>query len=557
MLVLTILPFVGLIAAVTLLWNEAVGWTDLVLLLRALRHLRLRHHDRLPPHADSPRVRGCARRSRPPCSSPDRSRSRDRRSTGRSTTAPTTPTPTRRATRTARTTASRAGRSAPSRVSCTRTWAGCSGTTAPTRSATAKDILQDRLTMTVSRLFPLWAVLTFVVPFVLGGLLTMSWKGAVTGPRLGRPRAPLLQPPRHVERQLDLPLLRQAAVRRRATSRRTTGCWRCPRSASRGTTTTTSSPRRPSTGCRGARSTCRPGSSPAGRRSGSCGTFASRRPSRSSASWRRRRTQLTESVLARRHAPRRARRPDPARRQPGADGRLRGRRVPDGLRRPAVQHRPFADPHDGARDAGRRRRPDRIRRPPLPHRAARALVVPRLVRRLPRVPRAAPARDPPPARRRGHALPAPRPARGALREAAARRDLRARVLPERARVGLRLRRQAEAALAGEARHDPRVRPRPRPVSLRLGGGRARAVHGAGARHGREGRPRQAPDRRLVAHDRLADRPGEDRLPDPEARRASCGGCSRRRPARATACSTPSPGQGRWARRRPSSAGATS
>ena len=44
-----------------------------------------------------------------------------------------------------------------------------------------KDILQDRLTMTVSRLFPLWAVLTFVVPFVLKGLLTMSWKGAVTG----------------------------------------------------------------------------------------------------------------------------------------------------------------------------------------------------------------------------------------------------------------------------------------------------------------------------------------------------------------------------------------
>ena len=44
-----------------------------------------------------------------------------------------------------------------------------------------KDILQDRLTMTVSRLFPLWAVLTFVVPFALGGLLTLSWKGAVTG----------------------------------------------------------------------------------------------------------------------------------------------------------------------------------------------------------------------------------------------------------------------------------------------------------------------------------------------------------------------------------------
>ncbi len=31
MLVITILPFAGLIAAVTLLWNEAVGWTDIVL----------------------------------------------------------------------------------------------------------------------------------------------------------------------------------------------------------------------------------------------------------------------------------------------------------------------------------------------------------------------------------------------------------------------------------------------------------------------------------------------------------------------------------------------
>ena len=49
------------------------------------------------------------------------------------------------------------------------------------RERYAKDLLQDRLTMTVSRLFPLWAVLTFALPFVLGGLLTMSWKGAVTG----------------------------------------------------------------------------------------------------------------------------------------------------------------------------------------------------------------------------------------------------------------------------------------------------------------------------------------------------------------------------------------
>ena len=98
---------------------------------------------------------------------------------------------------------------------------------------------------------------------------------------------------------------------------------------------------------------------------------------------------------------------------------------------------------------------------------------------------------------------------------------------------------------------------PGAVSLRLGGGRARAVHGAGARHGREGRPRQAPDRRLVAHDRLADRPREDRLPDPEAgrhRAADAPGVDSRR---ATGCSIRSPGPGRWGRRLRSSAGATS
>jgi DNA modification methylase len=40
-----------------------------------------------------------------------------------------------------------------------------------------------------------------------------------------------------------------------------------------------------------------------------------------------------------------------------------------------------------------------------------------------------------------------------------------------------------------------------------------------ARHRREGRPRQAAHRRLVAHDRLADGEGEDRLSHPEAGRS--------------------------------------
>ncbi|HXD71442.1 MAG TPA: acyl-CoA desaturase [Gaiellales bacterium] len=45
----------------------------------------------------------------------------------------------------------------------------------------AKDLLQDRLVVTISRLFPLWVVLSFAIPFALGGLITRSWTGAVTG----------------------------------------------------------------------------------------------------------------------------------------------------------------------------------------------------------------------------------------------------------------------------------------------------------------------------------------------------------------------------------------
>ena len=62
-----------------------------------------------------------------------------------------------------------------------------------------------------------------------------------------------------------------------------------------------------------------------------------------------------------------------------------------------------------------------------------------------------------PARRRRHALPAPRLPRGALREGAARRAVRPRPLPQRADLGLRLRREDAQALADQARHDPRVR----------------------------------------------------------------------------------------------------
>ena len=81
---------------------------------------------------------------------------------------------------------------------------------------------------------------------------------------------------------------------------------------------------------------------------------------------------------------------DPARRQPRAPARLRGRQLPARLRRPAVQHRPAAAAD--ARDDGRpRRRPGRLRRPAVRDPPARRVLVPRRLRRLPRLPRASPA----------------------------------------------------------------------------------------------------------------------------------------------------------------------
>lgn len=53
--------------------------------------------------------------------------------------------------------------------------------------------------------------------------------------------------------------------------------------------------------------------------------------------------------------------------------------------------------------------------------------------------------------------------------------------------------QVPAPLAGEARHDPRLREGPRPLPLRLRGRGPRAVHGAGPRDPGEARARQAAD----------------------------------------------------------------
>jgi len=45
----------------------------------------------------------------------------------------------------------------------------------------APDLLQDRGLVWVHRMFPVWTLATLVLPGLLGGLLTWSWWGAVTG----------------------------------------------------------------------------------------------------------------------------------------------------------------------------------------------------------------------------------------------------------------------------------------------------------------------------------------------------------------------------------------
>jgi len=180
MLVLTILPFVGLIAAVTLLWNEAVGWTDLVLFIGLYvicgfgitigYHRMLTHHafEAVAPLkaallvAGSFALQGSAldwaidHRTHHAYSDKEGDPHSPHHGFARG------PLGAIRGL-----------------LHAHMGWMFRHNRTDQERYG--KDILQDRLTMTVSRLFPLWAVLTFVVPFVLGGLLTLSWKGAVTG----------------------------------------------------------------------------------------------------------------------------------------------------------------------------------------------------------------------------------------------------------------------------------------------------------------------------------------------------------------------------------------
>ena len=81
----------------------------------------------------------------------------------------------------------------------------------------------------------------------------------------------------------------------------------------------------------------------------------------------------------------------------------------------------------------------RLRGAPLSHAGGRLAGLRRRLRGLRRLPGAAPGARPAAARRPRHALRPPRPAREPLRQGPPRRPLRPRVLPQRDRVGLRLR----------------------------------------------------------------------------------------------------------------------
>jgi stearoyl-CoA desaturase (Delta-9 desaturase) len=129
MIVITILPFAGLIAAVTLLWNKAVGPSDLALFagMYVLCGFGITIGFHSPHHGYSSSIWG------------------------------------------------RLQGLAHAHVG----W--MFGHNRTERERYAKDLLGDRLVVAISKLFPLWVVLSFAIPFALGGLITGSWKGAFTG----------------------------------------------------------------------------------------------------------------------------------------------------------------------------------------------------------------------------------------------------------------------------------------------------------------------------------------------------------------------------------------
>ena len=180
MLIITVVPFAGLVAAVTLLWNQAVGWSDLVLFFGlyllcgfgiTIGYHRMLTHRAFEAAAPLKAALLVAGSFALQGSALDWAIDH----------------------RTHHAFSDKEGDPhSPHHGFSRNVWGAFKGLlhahmgwlfrhSRSDRERYAKDILQDKLTMAISRLFPLWAVLTFAVPFALGGLITWSWKGAVTG----------------------------------------------------------------------------------------------------------------------------------------------------------------------------------------------------------------------------------------------------------------------------------------------------------------------------------------------------------------------------------------
>ena len=214
--VAVVLPFLGFLAALWLLWGGAVTGLDLAILAVMYVARRLRRDDRLPPPASptapSRPSHGCARRS--PSSA--RCRSRARSSTGSPTTASTTPSPTRRATRTARTRTTAQGW----RGVLTGLWHSHMGWLFDGERTSARrfapDLRKDPLIRWIDSCSRSGRCSASRSRSLAGFVaLRRSARRRPDRVRVGRPRARLPAAPRDVERQLDLPHVRQAAVRDR------------------------------------------------------------------------------------------------------------------------------------------------------------------------------------------------------------------------------------------------------------------------------------------------------------------------------------------------------
>ena len=242
-----VVPFLGLLAAVVLLWNSWVDGIDLAIMAVDVRAVRLRRHGRLPPAADAPRVPDPQGRSSTCSRCSARWACRARCSTGSPTTASTTRTPTRRATRTARTSATAPGLRGP----VARAHRLAVRDPRPGRlEAYATELYEDRGMRRIGKAFPWLALASLGIPTLLGFVAArLHARGRAARPRLGRPRARVLPAPRDVVDQLGLPLLRPPPLRDRGPLDQRRLARAARRSARPGTTTTTRSRARPRTAC--------------------------------------------------------------------------------------------------------------------------------------------------------------------------------------------------------------------------------------------------------------------------------------------------------------------